>query len=379
MPTPRRSFLPLSLRRFWPGFDLAHLRLASRATVAALTAYGIAWVFDLPHGYWAVLSAILVVQSSLGASVAIATDRALGTVAGGIIGVMLALVAGPSPQLTVILLAAGTLLTALLAAYRPSFKLAPVTVTVVMLSDPTHAQPVIAGLQRVLEIGLGGIVGVVCALFVFPTRALFLLFPNAADAIDNSAALLEQASAGLLDGTLDPAEMDRLNAATRASLRAADLRVGEARRERAGWLAGTPDAAPVVRNCRRLWHSVIILLRVADRPLPDTLSPHVRPVLLAALHALATECRDIAESLRSGTPVGFGAPSNSADAMAAAITALQSEMDRTGTAGLLKADGTSLTRLYTAVGGCVQVHENLVELRAHLAAYRAAQAETAEA
>lgn len=363
------------LRALWPAFDIAHLRLAVRATVAALLSYGIAWWLDLPKGYWAVLSAILVVQSSLGASVAVATDRGLGTIAGGIIGVGLAMLAGPSQNLTVLLLTVGTLVTALLSAYRPSFKLAPVTVVVVMLADPTHAQPVISGLQRVFEIGLGGMVGVACALFVFPTRALFLLFPHAADALDACAALLEQGRAGLLDGTLDPAEVDRLNAEARVTLRAADLRVGEARRERAGWLAGQPDAAPIVRLCRRLWHSVIILMRVADQPLPETLSAPVRPALQAALAALATECRDLAESLRSGNPVGLGAPSDSAEAMAAAVAALAAEMDRAGTAGLLRADGASLTRLYTAVAGCTHVQENLVELRTQLAAYRADQAE----
>ncbi|TDT91359.1 MULTISPECIES: FUSC family protein [Azorhizobium] len=362
-----------------PRIDLAHIRLAVRATVAALLAYGIAWWLDLPKGYWAVLSAILVVQSSLGASVAVATDRGLGTIAGGIIGVGLAMIAGPSQDLTVLLLTIGTLATALLAAYRPSFKLAPVTVVVVMLSDPTHAQPLISGLQRVFEIALGGAVGVACALFVFPARALFLLFPNAADAIDACAALLEEGRAGLLDGTLDPAEIDRLNAGARVSLRAADLRVGEARRERAGWLAGPPDAAPIVRTCRRLWHSVIILLRVADAPLPTELVTPVRATLQAALGALATECRDIAESLRSGNPVGLGSASDSAEAMSAAVAALQAEMDRAGTSGLLKGDGASLTRLYTAVAGCVHVQENLMELRVQLAAYRADQAERAVA
>ncbi|WP_332130055.1 hypothetical protein, partial [Azorhizobium caulinodans] len=101
--------------------------------------------------------------------------------------------------------------------------------------------------------------------------------------------------------------------------------------------------------------------------------------LQAALGALATECRDIAESLRSGNPVGLGSASDSAEAMSAAVAALQAEMDRAGTSGLLKGDGASLTRLYTAVAGCVHVQENLMELRVQLAAYRADQAERAVA
>ncbi len=383
-------------KRWPPCLDLAHLRLAARATIAALLAYGIAYALDLPKGYWAVLSAILVVQSSLGASVAVALDRGLGTVAGGIIGVALAMIAGPSQNLTVLLLAVGTLATALLAAYRPSFKLAPVTVVVVMLADPTHAQPLISGLQRVFEIALGGVVGILCALLVFPTRAMFLLFPHAADAIDASAALLEEGGRGLLDGTLDPAQVDRLNAKARATLRAADVRVAEARRERAGRLSSSADATPVVRLCRRLWHSVIILMRVADQPLPATLSDPVRASLQAAVAALATECRDLAESLRTGAPLrpvpvgdplaggpvpggavqgevaGEPLPAGTVGSLSlAAVAALEAEMDRAGAAGLLRGDGASLTRLYTAVSACAQVQENLSELQTQLQAYRA--------
>lgn len=385
MPMPKPRWLSLSrLSLSWPRFDMAHLRLAVRATIAALLAYGIAWALDLPKGYWAVLSAILVVQSSLGASVAVALDRGAGTVAGGIIGVALAMLAGPSQNLTVLFLTIGTLATALLAAYRPSFKLAPVTVVVVMLADPTHAQPLISGLQRVFEITLGGLVGIGCALFIFPTRALLLLFPHAADALDACAALLEQGASGLLDGTLDPADVDRLNAQARATLRAADLRVGEALRERAGRLSSAPDAAPVVRLCRRLWHSVIILMRVADQPLPPVLSAPIRPSLQAAVAALAMECRDLAVSLRTGTAPGTGMaaavdagmrpqdddPPRSGAAVAAAIAALEAEMDRAGAAGLLRGDGASLIRLYTAVSACIQVAENLNELSAQMASIR---------
>ncbi|OYZ91390.1 MAG: hypothetical protein B7Y01_02165, partial [Xanthobacter sp. 17-67-6] len=241
----------------------AHLRLAVRATVAAAIAFLLAWLLDLPKGYWAVLTAILVVQSSIGASLAVAVDRCLGTLAGGGIGVVLAMIAGPSWSLSFALLLLGTFVSAFIAARNPSFKLAPVTVVIVMLADPTHAEPWISGLERVSEIALGGAVGLACALLVLPDKALGYLFPHVADALEASADLLEAGVAALLDGGLDPARMDVLNQKVRVTLRAADVRAGEARRERVGPFNAAPDPGPIVRGGRRLWHSVIILLRGA--------------------------------------------------------------------------------------------------------------------
>jgi uncharacterized membrane protein YccC len=42
------------------------LRHATRMTVAAVLAFAAAWAFALPQGYWAVISAVVVMQSSLG-------------------------------------------------------------------------------------------------------------------------------------------------------------------------------------------------------------------------------------------------------------------------------------------------------------------------
>ncbi len=347
-----------------PRIDPAHLRLAVRATVAAAIAFLLAWLLDLPKGYWAVLTAILVVQSSIGASLAVAVDRCLGTLAGGGIGVGLAMIAGPSWSLSFALLLLGTFVSAFIAARNPSFKLAPVTVVIVMLADPTHAEPWISGLERVSEIALGGAVGLACALLVLPDKALGYLFPHVADALEASADLLEAGVAGLLDGGLDPARMDVLNQKVRVTLRAADVRAGEARRERVGPFNAAPDPGPIVRGGRRLWHSVIILLRGADRPLPPAVADQVRPALSAASQALAQGVRGIASALRGGGP-----PPDLA-ATDAAVAALQAELERLGSSGALAGEGPSLMPLYAAAAGCAYIHDNLIELAARLAEAR---------
>jgi uncharacterized membrane protein YccC len=58
------------------------LRHATRMTVAAVLAFATAWAFALPEGYWVVISAIVVMQSSLGGTLGASLDRLMATVAG---------------------------------------------------------------------------------------------------------------------------------------------------------------------------------------------------------------------------------------------------------------------------------------------------------
>lgn len=78
--------------------------------------YLLAEQFALPNGYWAVLTAVLVVQATLGASLSVAIDRALGTLAGGIVGVAGATLAGHTPLETLIVLSAALFIAAAMAA-----------------------------------------------------------------------------------------------------------------------------------------------------------------------------------------------------------------------------------------------------------------------
>src|ERR1700757_1743763 len=55
-------------------------------TVAGLLAYLLAEMFALPQGYWAVFSAIIVIQASVGGSVKATIDRVIGTIGGAVAG-----------------------------------------------------------------------------------------------------------------------------------------------------------------------------------------------------------------------------------------------------------------------------------------------------
>ena len=97
----------------------AQVRLAIQTSTAALISYAVAAFFALPQSYWAVVTAILVVQASLGASLGAAIDRLLATILGGAVGAVLVAVFGTSPAATVLALAASVLALSYLGALRP--------------------------------------------------------------------------------------------------------------------------------------------------------------------------------------------------------------------------------------------------------------------
>lgn len=147
------------------------LRLVVRVVTAAALAILIAETLGLPQGFWAVITALIVIQGSLGGTIAASLDRFLGTLAGALLGAAAA-VAGKFlgvHQAVVLVLTVAPL--ALLAAIYPSFKVAPVTAVIVLLANPSHASPVTSAALRVGEIALGAIIGIAVSSLVLPSRA----------------------------------------------------------------------------------------------------------------------------------------------------------------------------------------------------------------
>ena len=103
------------------------LRHATRMTIAAVLTFAAAWAFALPQSYRAVISAIVAMQGSLGGTLGASLDRLMATVAGAMVGAACVSLRGRGslPEILVLTLAVGP--TALLAALRPSFRLAPIT------------------------------------------------------------------------------------------------------------------------------------------------------------------------------------------------------------------------------------------------------------
>ena len=113
-----------SLRR-WPRTELS---LGLRSAVAGLITYGLGQLLGLPQVFWAVLTAVMVMQESVGASLKAVLDRLAGTFGGAVWGVAVAVAmlwAGLAS--TALALAVTLVPLALLAALRLAYRVAPVS------------------------------------------------------------------------------------------------------------------------------------------------------------------------------------------------------------------------------------------------------------
>jgi uncharacterized membrane protein YgaE (UPF0421/DUF939 family) len=236
----------------------SELQLVVRALVAAALSLAIADLLALPQSYWAVITALIIVQGSVGGTLTAGLDRLVGTLAGAALGAAAALAREywEAPQMLLLLLAVAPV--ALLAAIRPSFRVAPVTAAIVLLAN-NGGSPIASAMHRVVEIGLGTIIGIIVSILVLPSRARGICF-------DRSAAVLKLL-AQLVILHLQPPDptkqegIERLNGKVRAELGKVETAAQEARREHAIRVAEEPVPDRLVRTLRRLRSDVAFVGR----------------------------------------------------------------------------------------------------------------------
>ena len=149
------------------------MALAVRVTVAAVGAYAIAIALHLMLPLWAVLTSLIVTQMSVGRSLKATRDYMLGTIGGAIYGGAIAILiphSGEGGLLALLVLAVAPL--AFIAAINPSLNSATVTAVIVLLV-PTmhHADPLDSAIDRVIEVTVGALTGLLVSFLVLPSRA----------------------------------------------------------------------------------------------------------------------------------------------------------------------------------------------------------------
>ena len=148
-----------------------HQRLMIHAVKTALAATLCWWLaqwFGLHDGYWGSISAIIVLQSNVGATVTASRDRILGTLIGAALGFSFSLF-GTLPWNYILAVLAAIVICGLLGL-RSSSRLAGVTITIVMLVQKTGPRWSLA-FDRVSEVMLGIFVALAVTTLVLPDRA----------------------------------------------------------------------------------------------------------------------------------------------------------------------------------------------------------------
>ncbi len=159
-PKPQTRLLSMERQRL-----LVH---AAKTALAAGLCWALAKSLGLHDGYWGSISAIIVLQSNMGATVSASRDRVIGTLIGAVLGFSFSLF-GALPWNFVLAVFAAVIVCGMLGL-RSSSRLAGVTIAIVMLVQKPGPRWELA-LDRVVEVMLGIVVALAVTTLVLPDRA----------------------------------------------------------------------------------------------------------------------------------------------------------------------------------------------------------------
>jgi Fusaric acid resistance protein-like len=334
------------------------LALAVRLAVAAVAAYAIARALHLMLPLWAVLTSLIVTQMSVGRSLKATRDYMLGTVGGAVYGGAIAMLiphSGEGGLLALLVLTVAPM--AFIGAINPSLSASTVTAVIVLLVPAmNHANPLDSTIDRLFEVTVGALTGLVVSFLVLPSRAISQIRINAAQLLELLAAAFAELLAGLTRG-LDNDALHRIQdgiGTAMAGLHATGL---EAERERATHLSTGPDTGPLLRTIQRLRHDVVMIGRASVVPLPANVQARLARPLSDVSSAIVDYMRAAAAALRDGRGAVDIQPVDAAlQAYATEVAALRSE-------GLIRGVPVDVAERFFALGFSLeQMRQNLNDL-----------------
>jgi uncharacterized membrane protein YccC len=334
------------------------LGLGIRVTVAAMGALVIALAMGLKLPLWAVLTSLIVTQMSVGRSLKATRDYLVGTLGGAVYGGMIAVLiphSGEGALLAVLVLAVLPL--AFLAAINPSLNVATVTaIIVLLLPTMNHGNPLDSAIDRVLEVAVGALTGLMVSFLVLPSRAHSQVRARAAQVLELMASALTELMSGLTRGR-DNDALHGLQDGIGAALVGLNATGAEAERERAARLSNGPDTGPLLRTVLRLRHDLVMIGRASVVPLPADLQQRLAVPLMHVTEAVAEYLRRSAATLRTGNR------SPAIEPMEAALDAYATEVAAVRRDGLTRGlPGDTIERFFALGFSLEQMHQNLKDL-----------------
>jgi uncharacterized membrane protein YccC len=337
----------------------SQLRFCLRMTVAALLAFALTQLWTIPlNGLWAVLTAVVLTDVSVGRSVHATTEYVMGTIGGAIYAAALGVLIPHTTALALAcVLAFAIAPLAVAAAVSPSFRAAPFTAAIVLLiSGQLGESPIQSALYRLLEVAIGGGVAVAVSLVVLPERAHGLGLTAAARVLDLLAEFLPKLLAGFTQ-KLNAAETTRLQQEVGRALASFQAIAAEARSERMINFVAEPDPAPLARTLLRLRHDLVIIGRAASAPLPENFATRLGPPLARLAECTSKSLHESASALalrRAPPPL---------KPMEGALAAYDSEIAALRSEGLtLALSIAGVEQLFTLGFALEQMHQNLADL-----------------
>lgn len=144
--------------RFVTRFNRDWLVHSIRTTIAAAVSLYAARLLRLPEAYWAPITTIVVMQSTLGAALKPSWQRFIGTALGAVAGGLVATYFGSSTIVFIVGVFALGLLCALPNLDRSAYRFAGITLAIIVLIGHAAAAWMVA-LDRFIEVSIGIVTG----------------------------------------------------------------------------------------------------------------------------------------------------------------------------------------------------------------------------
>ena len=147
-----------------------HMIHGLKTAAAAVLAYAVTLLLHIEFGYWAVISTVIVMQVYVADSLEMCLYRLSGTVIGAILGVGVILIFPITPTGigSALFLTIG--ICSFLTRYKPKYKMAAITVVIVVMTGMNSPNIIEFGLFRVVEICLGILCATLVSLLIFPRK-----------------------------------------------------------------------------------------------------------------------------------------------------------------------------------------------------------------
>ena len=344
--------------RSWLRQHRAQLRLCLRMSTSAVAGLAVAQLLQLPLPLWTVLTAVLLTQISVGRSLKASTDYLASTLGGAVYaGTIGALVPHDNEIALLAAVALAVAPAALVAASNPRFSAAPVSAVMVFFGPTiTHAGPIVSAVERVAEVAIGALVGLVVSVVVLPARAQELVIEAAGRMLALMAGAVRALFAGFT-ASLDQAAIHRIQDPLGDALARLATMAPEVRHEQVARLAVAAEPGPLLRTMLRLRHDLVMIGRAAMEPLDEP----VRTRLAAPIERVAETSADYLRA--SGLALTTRRAPPPLDDVDAALDGFAAEVAAIRREGLTRGwSNEAVERLFALGFALEQMHQNFRDL-----------------
>jgi uncharacterized membrane protein YccC len=279
-----------------PAVSLEGLKQAVKTAIAGVISLYLTQLFHLPEGYWATISALIVMQSNVGATVTASRTRLAGTAVGAVIGGLFTAIFGSNSLGFALAVAVAFVLCDTLRL-ADSQRLATVTVAIIMLIAHTSSAWVVA-MHRFTEVALGILVALIVSLSLWPNHARRGVRRGLADTFDKLRALYLAIMRGYHEQP-DPSREARKSAVGDAVRKNSDM-LQNALQEAYGPMKERETLALLVHQVERIFHSVETLEFAVRDSASDTYHQNFQTGILQIEGGISTALKMLSQMCATG-------------------------------------------------------------------------------